>query len=175
VTATLDDVERRDSLQSSINLGCGRDHREGWHNVDVRESVDPDEVVDLNVYPWPWPTNRFERVLASNVLEHLDDQLAALQELHRITEPGGVITVAFPHPASRSQWVDPTHEHALVPETFTHDLAPDFEVVNVSCSRVRFGRVLPERWALWWADHLGFIVDEVQVTLRVENQRGETA
>jgi SAM-dependent methyltransferase len=150
-----------------LNLGCGDDYRRGFHNVDVRVAVDPDEVVDLDDTPWPWADDHFEHVLASNVLEHLDDQLAALEELHRVTAPGGTILAAFPHPASRGQWVDPTHRHPLTPETFEHDVAPAFEVVDVSASRVRFGRVLPERWALWWADHVGHIVDEIQVVLRV--------
>lgn len=156
-----------DSQSESLNLGCGPDYRDGFHNVDIRESVGPDEVADLNRTPWPWADGRFEFVLASNVLEHLTDQHAALHELHRVTAPGGIVRAAFPHPNGRSQWIDPTHEHPITPETFRHDLAPEFEIVDVSCSRVRFGRVLPERWALWWADHLGFIVDEVQVTLRV--------
>jgi SAM-dependent methyltransferase len=154
-----------------LNLGCGHDHRQGAHNVDVRESVGPDQVVDLDETPWPWPDDRFQRVTAHNVLEHLEDQLAALDELHRVTAPGGWIDVRVPHPASRGMWVDPTHEHPVVPETFEHDVAPNFEIVDVSCSRVRFGRVLPDSWALWWADHLGHIVDEIQITLRVP--RGE--
>jgi SAM-dependent methyltransferase len=152
-----------------LNLGCGQDHRERYHNVDVRESVNPDQIVDLDDHPWPWPDNRFEHVLASNVLEHLDDQLAALEELYRVTAPGGEIDVRVPHPASRSMWVDPTHENPLVPETFEHDVAPNFEIVDVSCSRVRFGRVLPQSWALWWADHFGHIVDEMQIKLRIQD------
>lgn len=161
-------TQRPGSVSSSkLNLGCGPDYREDYHNVDIRDDVGPDEVVNLNSYPWPWDDNQFDHVLASNVLEHLRDQAAALHELHRVTADGGTIQAAFPHPNGRSQWIDPTHEHHLMPETFEHDIAPAFDVVDVSCSRVRFGRVLPEPWALWWADHLGFIVDEIQVTLEV--------
>ena len=167
VSSTRDHVDR----PSMLNLGCGPDYRDGYHNVDIRESVNPDEVVDLDDTPWPWPDDQFEFVLASNVLEHLSDQKTTLDELHRVTEPGGRILAKFPHPSGRSQWVDPTHEHAIVPETFEHELAPPFDVLDVSCSRVRFGRVLPESWALWWADHLGFIVDEIQVTVRVQEEQ----
>jgi len=154
--------------EDNLNLGCGWDYRDGWHNVDIRESVNPDEVVDLDVRPWPWPDNHFEHVRAWNVLEHVEDFHETLHELHRVVQPGGTIAVAFPHPAGRSQWVDPTHRHQIVPETFEHELAPDgWRVTTVDVSTVRFGRALPDRWALWWADHLGFLVDEVQVELEV--------
>lgn len=159
-------------LPDRINLGCGPDYRDGWHNVDIRPEIGPDEVVDLDGTPWPWPDNSFETTIAINVIEHLDDQHAALHELARITRPGGTIRLAFPHPAGRSQWIDPTHANTLHIETFQHALAPEWELVDWSASTVRFGRVLPDRAALWWADHLGFLIDELRVELQIpeENQ-----
>lgn len=150
-----------------LNLGCGPDYRDGWHNVDLRREVGPDEVVDLSEHPWPWPDDYADEIAMINVIEHLDDQLGALEEVARVLAPGGTATIAFPHPSGRSQWIDPTHANTLHPETFEHELAPDWEIVDVSCSKVRFGRVLPESWALWWADHLGFIIDEVEVRVKV--------
>lgn len=153
-----------------INLGCGQDYREGWHNVDLLGEVNPDETADLTETPWPWDDDSFEEVLMLNVIEHLENQLGALNELARITKPGGRIELAFPHPMSRSQWTDPTHARTIHPETFEHELVPDWDVVDVSASTVRFGRLFDSvgrnEWALWWADHLGFIVDECRVVLR---------
>ena len=153
-------------IESRINLGCGDDQRDGWYNVDIIPELDPDEVVDLNKTPWPWPDSYFEEVLASNVLEHLDDQHTALQELHRITKPGGRIEVRVPHPNSPGFWADPTHTSPLCEQTFTHPMAPRWEVTEVHVSRVRFGGLFPERVALRLTDHVGHVVDEITIILR---------
>jgi SAM-dependent methyltransferase len=39
---------------------------------------------------------RFDRILAIHVLEHLPNLPAALQELHRLLRPGGVLSVVLP-------------------------------------------------------------------------------
>jgi SAM-dependent methyltransferase len=159
-----------------LNLGCGLDYRDGWTNADVRESVEPDVVVDLDDYPWPFEMDRFDVVLADNVLEHLDDQLRALEELQRVTAPSGEIVVRGPHWNSPGQAIDPTHSTPVDPRTFEHDVAPSWRVDSVSYSRVRFGRVLPERLAAVLADHVGHVVDGWEVRLRLEDvERGEQA
>lgn len=156
-----------DNPDKNLNLGCGHDQRAGWHNVDVRESVRPDEVVDLEDTPWPWEDSEFDHVLMSNVLEHLADQHAALHELHRIIKPGGTAEVRVPHPNSPGFWADPTHTHPVSEQTFSHELAPEWTVEDVRVSRVRAGRLLPEPLALRVADHIGHVVDEITVVLRI--------
>jgi SAM-dependent methyltransferase len=39
----------------------------------------------------------FDKVLAAEVLEHVDDDVAALVELRRVLRPGGVLAVSVPH------------------------------------------------------------------------------
>jgi len=155
--------------RTKLNLGCGDDYRQGWHNVDVREAVGPDERVDLNQTPWPWPDNSFELVLMDNVIEHLDDRLAALQELHRITHSWGEIVLRFPHWNSAGHYTCPSHTNTLTNRTFeNYEVADLFTVREVSARRVRFGRLLPESAALWLGDHIGHLVSEVEVTLDVQ-------
>lgn len=50
----------------------------------------------------PFEENRFDLVLASDILEHVDDDLCALKEIKRVLLPGGcaIITV----PAFQSLW-----------------------------------------------------------------------
>ena len=38
-----------------LNLGCGNYKMNGFVNVDKFADCEPDEVVDLEVFPWPWP------------------------------------------------------------------------------------------------------------------------
>jgi ubiquinone/menaquinone biosynthesis C-methylase UbiE len=42
------------------------------------------------------PDRRFELVLATDVIEHVDDDLAALRELRRVLKPGGYLLLTVP-------------------------------------------------------------------------------
>lgn len=79
-----------------LHLGCGENYRERWHNVDAVEAVSPDEVVDLNETPWPWPDGSFLRIDAEHVIEHLDDTEAVLRECARVLRPHGRLHVTVP-------------------------------------------------------------------------------
>lgn len=92
-----------------LNLGSGKDRRPDAVNVDVTSDTDPDVVHDLNVFPWPFPDNSFEHVLAQDVLEHLDDRLAAMREIHRVCAHGAVVHILVPHFSSANAFTDPTH------------------------------------------------------------------
>jgi SAM-dependent methyltransferase len=44
----------------------------------------------------PFPDNSFERVIASEVVEHIPDDARAFQELARVLRPGGMLAVTVP-------------------------------------------------------------------------------
>jgi SAM-dependent methyltransferase len=44
----------------------------------------------------PFPDGHFDRVIASEVLEHIPDDLAAMRELVRVLAPGGLVAVTVP-------------------------------------------------------------------------------
>lgn len=103
-----------------LNLGCGHDKRDGWVNVDSFPGVEPDEVVDLERIPWPWPADSADEVLLKHVLEHLGATPAAyleiIRELWRICRDGARVTVVVPHPRHDSFLSDPTHVRAITPQ-----------------------------------------------------------
>lgn len=80
-----------------LNLGCGRFPMAGWVNVDLLPSLAPDVVCHLDRFPYPFADGAFERIFASHVLEHLNDPLGAMRELHRLLRPGGELVVKVPH------------------------------------------------------------------------------
>lgn len=53
-----------------LNLGCGRDIREGWVNSDFIQGPGVDVVADLEKR-LPWDDNTFYEILISHTLEHL--------------------------------------------------------------------------------------------------------
>jgi len=44
----------------------------------------------------PFPDGTFDRIIASEVMEHIPDDLAALDELTRVLRPGGTMAVTIP-------------------------------------------------------------------------------
>ena len=80
-------------------------------NVDRRSGLGADVVCDLNQRPWPFPDNRFRMVLAFHVLEHLDDIVATMEEIHRVCRPGAIVRIRTPHFSSPNAFTDPTHCH----------------------------------------------------------------
>lgn len=125
-----------------VNLGCGRDIREGWTNVDVDESVGADVVHDLNGVPWPLDSNVATHVEARHVLEHLDDVGEAFGELARILKPGG--TLEWVYPIGHTRFEDTTHQwfwnynsgefHAGERGEHTHEVANHWNLKAQSCT-----------------------------------------
>jgi hypothetical protein len=107
-----------------LNLGCGRHKLPGWVNVDSSPACEPDQLVDLEHIPWPWPDNAAEEVLMSHVLEHLGATttlyLDILKELYRVCAHGAKIVIVVPHPRHDFFLNDPTHVRPITPEGLAH-------------------------------------------------------
>lgn len=129
--------------QPVLHLGCGTRSREGCLNVDCAELPGVDVVWDLNSYPWPFATGAWQHVVAHHVLEHLDDAVRAVSELHRILAPGGKAEVRVPHMAGCGAWNNPTHQHFFTRRSFDYfkrghhyNYAFDFAFSGVRCRNV---------------------------------------
>lgn len=79
-----------------INLGCGREIKEGYVNVDVSKDEGVDVVWDLNSLPLPFKDNSVDEVVCSHVLEHLVDPYPLVLDVHRILKPCGVFHCKLP-------------------------------------------------------------------------------
>src|SRR4051794_38202671 len=44
----------------------------------------------------PFPDATFDRIICSEVMEHIPDDIAAMAEVHRVLKPGGVIAITVP-------------------------------------------------------------------------------
>jgi SAM-dependent methyltransferase len=94
-----------------LNLGSGRKPREDAINVDLVPGEHTDVVHDLDVLPWPFDRDQFTEVLAYDVIEHLDRLVPVMEEIHRITKPGGLVRITVPHYSSSNAFTDITHRH----------------------------------------------------------------
>lgn len=70
-----------------------------------REHV-PAALLSGDILKLPFPDASFDKVLMSEVLEHIADDEAALLEVYRVLKPGGVLALSVPH-ARFPFWWDP--------------------------------------------------------------------
>ncbi|MCB0379922.1 MAG: class I SAM-dependent methyltransferase [Flavobacteriales bacterium] len=104
--------------KKKLNLGCGTDIREGWINLDNFDDKRIDVKHDLETFPYPFEDNYFDEIIAVNVLEHIENPVRVIEELHRITAKNGKVTIRVPYYNSKDMGTDPTHknffsEHSL--------------------------------------------------------------
>jgi SAM-dependent methyltransferase len=85
----------------------------GAIGIDRAASVNPDVVHDLEVFPYPFEDNTFDRIRMRHVVEHLSDIVKLMEEVHRIGKPGAEVEIITPHYSSSNSWTDPTHKQHL--------------------------------------------------------------
>jgi len=103
-----------------LDLGCGTKKREGAIGLDCLPLPGVDVVHDVERVPWPLADASFDEVHCLHVLEHVDDICAVMDELHRVTRPGGRVHVVVPYFARYSAFKDPTHRRFCTYESFDY-------------------------------------------------------
>ena len=127
-----------------LNLGCGFKKMFDHWNVDIEKKCNPDQVLDLEQFPYPFPDNYFEEINADNILEHLGQTpkvfTDVMKELYRISDNNAKWRVVFPHHRSDLYFDDYTHVRALTAKTFRmFDQKVNFESVAKKVSDSTFG------------------------------------
>lgn len=110
-------TRKGDSERRVLNLGCGADYLAGAVNIDQFASK-VDVRHDLNRTPYPFADDEFDEIRCMNIIEHLDDVLAVMQELHRIGRTGCRVTIRVPHFRSACLYEDITHRHGFAWRSF---------------------------------------------------------
>ena len=104
-----------------LNLGCGPKYLDNAVNLDRPTfQMRADVRHDLNVFPWPLDDNTFEEVVANDVVEHLQDVIRTMEEIHRVCRPGAVVRITVPHFSCANAYTDPTHVHYFGASSFDY-------------------------------------------------------
>jgi ubiquinone/menaquinone biosynthesis C-methylase UbiE len=113
-----------------LNLGCEKDYRKGYVNLDYNRLFHPDVVHDLNKFPYPFKGNEFDEIYCSHILEHVEDFFKTMHELLRIAKIGGIIHIRVPHFSNGLGYSDLTHKRFFGWKSFNHlidkKLSPQF-------------------------------------------------
>ena len=106
-------------MKNKLNVGCGKDIREGWVNLDSVKLPGVDVCHDINLLPLPFADAEFDEILCKDVLEHVE-YIPTLGEFHRILKSGGRLTIRVPHFTSKDAFSDPTHRKFFTSHTFRY-------------------------------------------------------
>jgi ubiquinone/menaquinone biosynthesis C-methylase UbiE len=87
-----------------IALDAGRDEVEGVHNMfgamiatgELSSETSRTAAVQGDALHLPFADATFDRVICSEVLEHIPDDLGAMRELTRVLRPGGTMAITVP-------------------------------------------------------------------------------
>jgi SAM-dependent methyltransferase len=104
----------------SLNVGCGAKKVKGAIGIDIRPWPEVDIVCNLNCYPWPFKEGIFEKVYCQDIIEHLDDVVKTMQEIHRISKNGAKIVISTPHFSHPNSFRDPTHKWHFTIDSFDY-------------------------------------------------------
>ena len=114
----------------SLNVGCGKDIRQGFINLDWYYRPGVDVVCNIDKNGFPFKNDSFEYIYCSHVLEHLQDVIKTMGELHRISKNGATIVIRVPHFSIYNALAEITHKHSFCYLSFDQFAKDDFYEEN---------------------------------------------
>lgn len=143
----------------NLNVGCGQWLFPDAVNLDRSPLPGVDVVHDLDVFPWPFPDERFDGVWGHQVFEHVADPIGFMVEAHRVLKPGGILHLTVPHWQSENSYTDPTHRRHCTERTF------DYWCLGTDLNR-QFGPAYGAPTPLFHKDNVERVADDVNALLR---------
>ena len=127
-------------MQRVLDIGCGNDKLPGAVGIDVNPNSAADIVRSLDDLPWPLEESSFDRIRAQDVLEHVENFLGVVTEIHRVGKPGALVEVRMPFMSSSNYATDPTHRRSATSRTFDY-FDPTKDLAKYGYSPARFSLV----------------------------------
>lgn len=105
---------------NKLNIGAWKDTKKGWINLDKFKYENIDVVQDLDKFPYKLPDNHFIEVEMIHVLEHLENPVRVMEEIHRICKNKARVVIAVPHWSHFMSWGDLTHKRVYSSAAFLY-------------------------------------------------------
>jgi SAM-dependent methyltransferase len=169
-----------------LDIGAGNAEQiPGAIRLDRARGTRTHVVADLDKGALPFRSGVFEVVGAFDVVEHVEDMVALMEEVHRVLKPAGMFRITTPHFSSANAYTDPTHRRALGLRSFRYFSSGD-ELAYYSRARfhVRVARLffkgkvlgrlafhIARLWPAWYEDHLAWILPGWMLYFELEAEK----
>ena len=94
-----------------LDIGCGKAKTAGAIGVDINQTTDADVLADVSRHGLPFQSERFERIHINHIIEHVEEPIRFLEEIHRVAVGGAEVVGVTPHFSNPCSYADPTHRH----------------------------------------------------------------
>ena len=131
-----------------LDVGCGKNKFPGAVGLDRNPATDADLLSDLNRVPYPFRDSSFDEIRAVHVVEHVEDVIRFMEEMHRLLRPAGRLYLVTPHYTDSGSYRDPTHRWHLNSFSFYYFTQPR-DYAFYSPVRFREHRVEVRLLKLW--------------------------
>ena len=94
----------------SLYLGAGKDHKDGFINVDIVDFPGIDLVADVTK-GLPFSDSSVDHVCTRDMMEHLpqESKVPVINEIWRVLKDGGTMEHYIPNAGSRNDFGSPSH------------------------------------------------------------------
>lgn len=95
---------------SFVNMGAGITRIDGAINIDISSKADIS--VNLGVDPLPFDNESVDLIYSHHTIEHVENYLYLIGEIHRVLKKGGCLLVGVPYVTlTKHHLVNPYHLH----------------------------------------------------------------
>jgi len=112
--------------------------------MDVLALPSVDVVHDMDRLPWPFQDGTFDLVLMNHALEHVQDVIGTMGEIHRVCKPGAHVVIQVPYFRSVDAFTDPTHKHFFTSGTL------DYVIEGTKLAGYRYGGKYFRKLGFWF-------------------------
>lgn len=158
-----------------LNIGAGMSRIPGFVNIDI--SKEADVTLDLSCDALPFDTDSVDLIFSYHTLEHVDNLLFALGEIHRVLRHEGRLLIGLPYVLTEYHVVNPYHVH-----NFNERFFEFFDPTKIKGSAVEANPVLfrsifnryhymggfryvPQPFRSWCRRHLFNVVWKIDIGL----------
>lgn len=158
-----------------LNLGCYKDIRKGYINLDKEKFFEWIDVVhNLEKFPYPFEDNTFDEILANCILEHLNvDRIKFYEELHRICKNEAIIKLKVPfrekiwrHADHRGEGFTFQQFRSLCSQE-GYITKKKFELIKLDHEPTVFARLIPSKLRYILSYFIGEIIENIFVEMKV--------
>jgi SAM-dependent methyltransferase len=159
---------------------CFMEHFEDLHgdNYITADIESPLAKVKMDIHDIPFPENTFDVTFCNHVMEHVNDDLKAMRELHRVLKPGGwgIIQVPFFPPIPEETFEDNSITDSKERERvfgqddhvrlYGHDYPERLRMAGFTVKEEDYIHEMPQEWIQKYAlpkDEIIYVVQKVDV------------